>query len=1539
MKRFIAELVIVWIFCSCFSLGMSEEGLLKAKLAYDTNELLPHRIEIPPGGYQIVYYDKDAKEIKQMVEDSELNELPYKSIEAIISTPQWIRKSLTRNFIELYKVPIEAGKGAKIAFPDISGDGKGDLIVKSDNGVMRAFIAPYWKEDKNCNPKTSRFQEVVYHDVTGDGINDMVGVTEEGRIWFKKNYGTSNNPNYISYIDTHKTRFDIEAERMISPAFGDTNHDKVPDLIAGNKNGGIIIYYGPDYKKKESLPIKVKNCSKPVLYDIDKDGNPDLIVGCSDGRVYLFKGPKWEEDSMVFKDIKVCSHSAPSVCDINNDGEAEICVGSADGKLALFKKQENAYVLEQNAFKNLQCGDFVAPCFYDVNKDGKSDLIAGNLKGEINVFIAPDWMPDTTAFNFGGVEGFATPCFHDINDDGVSDLVIGSVSGKINYYENKNDEWLEQDSWNFIAMPGMFFVKDYYDNYYSEKEELLGMNDSETLLAYTELLIKADKKYVDEAAFAIAETPSEILRVMNRLKNADLVLENAKLIYKMAESLGYVKIVEEKDYTTLAYAVEKDVFKPIPRDIYYQWVVHPRLYWEIPARVDASYWAHDWGYYGVDEETWRRDTGKNKIYQQTKDAQFWRSFLAFDTRYGPSFVSRIKDAPTLMHAICRVSQFSHGGNPGGIVAYGRHSDDYQPLVIYMKAYGSCGENAIFCCACLRTALIPVAPVACMGEDHIWNEYWFDGNWYTFGGGIRIGLLGTPRSAGDDKRSIITRYWGNDSTDAVTELVSSIIPGAKKGYTDTSELNIRVVDSAGRGIDGAMVLVRSHKTPSKRIAHYDYTDPEGRITFKVGLGSKSYGVFVDVISPFGSGGISKFLPAEGKKSSYTITLDGTAKYYKNDKLIKYKENDKGLYKATLAFKVFSEYQYPENIATGIRNRTESESAKEFGYRGTRNFRYQNQQMNGIYAYFADKAAIKNLLVSGIMDTNNEVEREISGEISRSYDNIEDIAVVFFNKNALRTYVELDYDLNISSVNPQAPEITLGKYPVSGKIGESLVFSGKCSDDISVDGLMFSCNDGKDWLDITDALNRKTGGWQYEMKTSPMLPGSYNLKFRVKDSDNIFAETGTIGISLEPANKFHNVTIYQDNIKIPLPSKKSYMLGPFKIPKDEGFFDIITKSKEEFDMDMYLFMDKNGNRMLDGMEEDFERSATQTAAEYIFVAKPVTSAVYWLYLQGFAVPNRNNKLKINRDRILIMDYDKFKNLNQYAQLDLELSFTPEYALIYNLKPAGTLYDGDQVEIKGEVIDKNKCKKFSVKLDGIDISNLVSWKGNSFSYKASDLEISQSITHTVQAYVTAENGYEDTAEWSFTVKPKPDVIIHSELDGEKEWLNIKLDIKKDTCVEYIRYKIDKKGRWEDIPKDQRIFRKYVHRIHGNHELIVEYKTTNEQNTIVIPFSIEQEERSFGEQMEDIAFFPQDGDEVENSMATINIFFHKRLGEIKETEIFLDGEEIKPEFSPYSFGMVAIYIPEKPFKSGKHSVLVKIIGPDGQETEKFMEFEIKMP
>ncbi|OQY45364.1 MAG: hypothetical protein B6247_29050 [Candidatus Parabeggiatoa sp. nov. 2] len=106
---------------------------------------------------------------------------------------------------------------------------------------------------------------------------------------------------------------------------------------------------------------------------------------------------------------------------------------------------------------------------------------------------------------------------------------------------------------------------------------------------YAQLIIDADEKIKDEVAFQVANISKQELYLNIQLRNdKELIIRNAEMIYKTADSLHYVKLVEHGDYeskdyyTTTTYRVidtltSDTIWVEAPRDIYYWYIVHPKL--------------------------------------------------------------------------------------------------------------------------------------------------------------------------------------------------------------------------------------------------------------------------------------------------------------------------------------------------------------------------------------------------------------------------------------------------------------------------------------------------------------------------------------------------------------------------------------------------------------------------------------------------------------------------------------------------------------------------------------------------------------------------------------------------------------------------------------------------------------------------------------------------------------------------------------------------------------------------------------------------
>ncbi len=259
----------------------------------------------------------------------------------------------------------------------------------------------------------------------------------------------------------------------------------------------------------------------------------------------------------------------------------------------------------------------------------------------------------------------------------------------------------------------------------------LGKLDEDLQNELGALVADLDDPYlIDEVAFAMAHTSPEVLDYGNF--HPELLVINAELLYQHDPSLDYVELVDVGEpgvdadyYTTATYQVgegkdgEEVVEKTIEADIYYWYVVHPRLEDELPYFLDA--WASD----------------------NPKDAEnglFWREFL-WDVAADECTDGR--ECPLLLDALAGVEVLWKGkaetrtdnGAIGELIQYVWDAIDFgagderpvQPSRIYTVGAGNCGEHADLTCAAARIGLIPCRNVGASSNDHTWDEFW-DERW-------------------------------------------------------------------------------------------------------------------------------------------------------------------------------------------------------------------------------------------------------------------------------------------------------------------------------------------------------------------------------------------------------------------------------------------------------------------------------------------------------------------------------------------------------------------------------------------------------------------------------------------------------------------------------------------------------------------------------------------------------------------------------------------------------------------------------------------
>jgi hypothetical protein len=111
-------------------------------------------------------------------------------------------------------------------------------------------------------------------------------------------------------------------------------------------------------------------------------------------------------------------------------------------------------------------------------------------------------------------------------------------------------------------------------------------SDYQTIFA--DLIIDSpDPKYIDEIAFVIAH--SSVGTLTDDYFFPELITHNAQLIYSNDQFLNYVDVVEKDDYTTVVYKDRNNNTVELERDLYYFYIVHPKLSDELPTYVDPDY--------------------------------------------------------------------------------------------------------------------------------------------------------------------------------------------------------------------------------------------------------------------------------------------------------------------------------------------------------------------------------------------------------------------------------------------------------------------------------------------------------------------------------------------------------------------------------------------------------------------------------------------------------------------------------------------------------------------------------------------------------------------------------------------------------------------------------------------------------------------------------------------------------------------------------------------------------------------------------------
>jgi len=245
--------------------------------------------------------------------------------------------------------PTQAQKPAPKINPfDWNEDGKKDIITGSENGRVYVYInrgtnsQPVFGAPMETGVNGARYSVPYIIDWNNDGIKDMLTGARSGEVFVSINSGDNLHPMFGEAIQLNDG--DLDVGSFSSPAMVDWNGDGKKDLVVGNKNGKIFIFFNkgednaPTFSSKgiEAL-ISVDNFAAPFIVDWNSDGKFDVICGSGDGKIYIFinegnaKFPKFGKAQVLQvnnKELKLPSQTSIAALDWDDDGKIDLLVSN-----------------------------------------------------------------------------------------------------------------------------------------------------------------------------------------------------------------------------------------------------------------------------------------------------------------------------------------------------------------------------------------------------------------------------------------------------------------------------------------------------------------------------------------------------------------------------------------------------------------------------------------------------------------------------------------------------------------------------------------------------------------------------------------------------------------------------------------------------------------------------------------------------------------------------------------------------------------------------------------------------------------------------------------------------------------------------------------------------------------------------------------------------------------------------------------------------------------------------------------------------------
>ncbi len=289
-------------------------------------------------GYKSDSYEGAYCSGTHIVSDNEWLELDYyEDTESYFDdNPQYVKRA--------YPFPIDWDEDGNMDL--ICGSADGNIYYFRGNGMGTNYemsVPSYFTDESGNKLNVGAYSSPVVFDINGDGMGEIITGSEDGVIRAYKSLKNDKNPRSMAFSYMYDVLNTGLADSMV--AVGQLNNDNIMDLAVGSRTGEMRVYYGYTEDGRTTLYNDYvivetgEDWISPCIY------NNTLFGGTREGyiKTFAFDGEKYISNGYMETDtnsrrgnkrITIGMNNVPRFYDIDRDGDDDLICGSLEYGMA-----------------------------------------------------------------------------------------------------------------------------------------------------------------------------------------------------------------------------------------------------------------------------------------------------------------------------------------------------------------------------------------------------------------------------------------------------------------------------------------------------------------------------------------------------------------------------------------------------------------------------------------------------------------------------------------------------------------------------------------------------------------------------------------------------------------------------------------------------------------------------------------------------------------------------------------------------------------------------------------------------------------------------------------------------------------------------------------------------------------------------------------------------------------------------------------------------------------------------------------------------